>query len=107
MTGSGTGLDREAGDSRAEKFVAALAGGGAYAERVREIVSASQAGGLPAAFDDNGRFQGLQVGEDAQLPPGWIHDGGLAVPDRAVAAGRWVSDAIAWLEKQGTAGEAQ
>lgn len=106
MTGRGTGLDREAGGSRAEKFVAALADG-TYAERVREIVSASQAGDLSAAFDDDGRFQGLEAGEDAQLPPGWIHDGGLAVPDRAVAAGRWVSDAIAWAEKPGTAGEAR
>lgn len=99
MTGAGSDHGREPGANGPERFLRALAAGGPYAVRVREITGAAQAGHLPAVFGDDGLFRGLETGPGEQLPTGWKHDGGLAVPDPATAAGQWVTDAIAHAEE--------
>lgn len=67
----------------------------AYATRIREILDAAQAGHLAPTYGHDGRFTGLAAAPGDDLPPGWRHDGILAVPDPRAAAGRWVSAAIA------------
>jgi hypothetical protein len=75
-------------------WAAVRASAAGYASRIGEILEAAQAGHLPAVFGDDG-FAGLAVAPGAVLPPGWRHDGEIAVPDRSVSAGLWVSRAIA------------
>jgi hypothetical protein len=67
----------------------------AYADRIREVLTVAQAGQRAAVFDASGEFAGVTAAPGSALPPGWRRDGGLAVPDPSVAAGRWVTAAIA------------
>src|SRR5262249_38644391 len=69
-----------------------------YGRRAREVLAAAQAGDYPAVFEDcsghEGALAGLAVPPGAMRPPGWRMNGGLAVPDPAIAAGRWVAAAL-------------
>jgi hypothetical protein len=71
-----------------------------YGQRVTEIVDAAACGdrftvlwepcaGLP------GRFAGIAARPAVPPPPGWRTEGALAVPDPALAAGRWAVAAVA------------
>lgn len=73
-----------------------------YTVRVAEILTAAQAGPpLAAVFGGSGEFTGLAVPASGALPPGWQAEAGLALPDPARAAGRWVAAAVATARHPG------
>jgi hypothetical protein len=76
-----------------------------YVAAVGKILAAAGADGYPAVYDTkdryHGRFTGLAVPPDKQLPPGWRMNGDCAVPDTCRAAGRWVAAALAEVKHPG------
>lgn len=71
----------------------------AYVARTAEILALAVPGKYEVLRGTQpwcrGQFAGVAVRPGRDVPPGWRSAGGVAVPDRRRAAGRWVADALA------------